>query len=93
MAKVHLIASNLRDDEKERIAMEVSQEAFERFQAATKTAQERIAELVLDLKKAEVRLKTNTELLRQSNGDIKLLLAFIKSKRLQPPKIQSGFVT
>lgn len=72
--------------------MEVSQEAFERFQAATKAAQQRIAELALDLKKAEDRLKTNTELLRHSNQDIRVLLAFIKSKRLQPPKIQSEFI-
>lgn len=72
--------------------MEVSQEAFARFQAATKASQQRISELVLDLKKAEERLKTNTELLRHSNEDIRLLLAFIKSKRLHPPKIQSEFV-
>jgi hypothetical protein len=47
--------------------VEVSQEAFERFQTATKAAQLKIAELVLDLKKAEdpanqsgVRLQNST---------------------------------
>jgi len=71
--------------------MEVSEEAFARFQAATKAAQLRIAELVLDLKKAEDRLKNNTELLRHSNEDIRVLLAFIRLNRLRPPKIKSKF--
>lgn len=71
--------------------MEISEEAFERFQAATKAAQQRIADLVLDLKMAEDRLKTNTELLRHSHQDIRVLLAFIRFNRLRPPNIQSEF--
>ena len=36
-------------------------------------------------------LNKNTEVLRQANEDINVLLAFIKSKGLQPPKLQSKF--
>lgn len=72
--------------------MEVTQEAFERFQLATKAAQQKIVDLLLDLKKAEERLNTNTLLLKQSNDDLRVLLLFIKSKGLQPPEIQSRFV-
>jgi hypothetical protein len=49
----------------------------------------RVTEL---LASGEKRLKANTELLRQSTEDINLLLAFIKSKGLQAPKIQSKFI-
>jgi hypothetical protein len=47
----------------------------------------RVTEL---LASGEKRLKTNAELLRQSTEDIDMLLAFIKSKGLQPPKLQSS---
>ena len=44
------------------------------------------------LAKGEQQLRENAEILRQSNEDIRVLLAFIKSKGLQPPKIQSKFI-
>jgi hypothetical protein len=44
------------------------------------------------LAKGEERLKTNTKLLQTSTEDIHVLLAFIKSKNLQPPTIQSDFI-
>ena len=44
------------------------------------------------LAKGEERLKANTELLQKSTEDIHVLLAFIKSKGLQPPKIQSDLI-
>ena len=37
-------------------------------------------------------LNKNTELLQHSTEDINVLLAFIKSKGLQPPKLQSKFL-
>ena len=40
----------------------------------------------------EARLLANAEILRQSTEDIHMLLAFIRSKGLQPPKIQSKFI-
>lgn len=40
----------------------------------------------------ERKLKEMTEVLRQSNEDVQVLLAFIKSKGLQPPTIQSKFI-
>ena len=49
----------------------------------------RVTEL---LATGEKRLKINAELLRQSTEDINLLLAFIKSKGLKAPEIQSKFI-
>jgi len=57
-----------------------------------KTSQAMLEKMTKQLKEGEERLNTNSELLRQSTEDINLLLAFIKSKGLQPPKIQSKLV-
>lgn len=54
-----------------------------------KTSQAVLETTTKQLKEGERRLEANTELLRQATEDINLLLAFIKSKGLQPPKIQS----
>ncbi len=42
------------------------------------------------LAQGEQRLNANTELLGQSSEDIHVLLAFIKSKGLKPPKIHTA---
>ena len=52
----------------------------------------KIKDVTEKLTKGEESLKANTELLRQSTEDIHVLLAFIKSIGLQPPKIQSKFI-
>jgi hypothetical protein len=72
--------------------MEVSQESFERFQKTSQANQQLIIELTAKLAKGEERFNTNTEIMRKSTEDIHVLLAFIKSKGLQPPKIQNDFI-
>jgi hypothetical protein len=72
--------------------MEISMETMQSMTDAFRTANAKLQEMAGQLKAAEERLNDNTELLRQSNEDIKLLLAFIKSKGLQPPTIQSKFI-
>ncbi len=72
--------------------MEVSQESFDRFQAATKALQEKADEAVRDLATATEQLDTMSKLMKQATEDMSLLLAFIKSKGLQPPTIQSKFI-
>ncbi|MGC2060588.1 MAG: hypothetical protein WA653_20145 [Candidatus Sulfotelmatobacter sp.] len=62
---------------------------FQRLEQECNQAMKDLTEL---LAKGEERLKANTELLQKSTEDIHMLLAFIKSKGLQPPKIQSKFV-
>ena len=57
-----------------------------------KVAEQQLNKMKELLAQGEQKLKENTELLRQSNEDIHVLLAFIKSKGLQPPKIQSKFI-
>ena len=52
----------------------------------------KIKDLTEMLAKGEVVLRTNTQLLQKSTKDIHVLLAFIKSKGLQPPTIQSDFI-
>lgn len=71
--------------------MEISVEQMQELTDALRAAKAKLEEVAKQLKEGEERLKTNTELLRQSNEDINVLLAFIKSKGLQPPKIQSKF--
>jgi hypothetical protein len=55
-------------------------------------AMEKILSLTELLATGDKRFKTNSQLLDQATQDINLLLAFIKSKGLQPPKLQSKFI-
>jgi len=57
-----------------------------------KTSQAMLEKMTKQLKEGEERLNTNSELLRQSTEDINVLLAFIRSKGLQPPPIKSKLV-
>ena len=57
-----------------------------------KTAKELLEKNTEELNDATEKLALMDEVLKQSNDDIRLLLAFIKSKGLQPPKIQSKFI-
>jgi hypothetical protein len=57
-----------------------------------KAATEQLGTAKEKLAQADQKLQTNTELLKQSTEDIHVLLAFIKSRGLQPPKIQSKFI-
>lgn len=57
-----------------------------------KVAEQQLHNMKELLATGEERLRLNEELLRQSTEDIHVLLAFIKSKGLQPPKIQSKLI-
>lgn len=72
--------------------MEISQESFERYQKASQNLEQKIVELTADLAKAKEKLEANTELLNNSNEDIHVLMAFIVSRGLQPPRIKSTFL-
>lgn len=65
--------------------MEITQEQFERLQAVSKAAQEKIVELTADLNKATDTINHQTTLLRFATEDTQVLLAFIKSNGLKPP--------
>jgi len=69
--------------------MEISQQDFDRFEKAMQAAQQKILELTVLLAKAEERLNINAEILRKSTEDIHVLVAFIRSKGLKPPEIQT----
>jgi hemerythrin len=55
-------------------------------------AQDRLEQSTADLNKAKETIELLTGVLKKSNEDIHLLLSFIKSKGLQPPKIQSDAI-
>jgi len=57
-----------------------------------KTAKEALETTTKQLNEAKEKLVTFTNVLNEATNDIKLLLAFIKSKGLQPPTIQSKFI-
>jgi hypothetical protein len=57
-----------------------------------KAAEQQLGNMKELLALGEQRLNANAELLRQSTEDIKVLLAFIESRGLRPPKIQSKFI-
>ena len=56
-----------------------------------KTSQTVLETTTKKLAEGEARLLANTDLLNKATEDINVLLAFIKSRGLQPPKIQSKF--
>ena len=57
-----------------------------------KTSQRVLETSTKQLNEAKEELLILTEALNKSNEDIHLLLAFIESKGLQPPKIQSKLI-
>jgi hypothetical protein len=55
-----------------------------------KTSQKVLEFTTKKLADGEERLLANAEILRQSNEDSRVLLAFIRSRGLQPPKIHTA---
>jgi len=70
----------------------LSDEQMAVYMQNMKTAKELLEKNTEELNDATEKLALMDEVLKQSNDDIRLLLAFIKSKGLQPPKIQSKFI-
>lgn len=70
----------------------LSDEQMAVYMQSMQTAKELLEKNTKELNDAKEQLLSFAEILKQSNEDIQLLLAFIKSKGLEPPKIQSKFV-
>jgi hypothetical protein len=70
----------------------LSDEQMATYMKNMKTAQEVLETSTKQLAEGEKKLRELTDLLGKSTEDIQVLLAFIRSRGLQPPTIQSGFI-
>jgi len=69
-----------------------TEEQHKKLMGLCQTAQMQLETTTKQLNEAVATINLQSDLLRISNEDIHMLLAFIESKGLQPPKIQSNFI-